>query len=301
MVWKEVKIKIPDHIEDNIVEIFNHFDAGGVVISKTESPIQDNEYNWEYLIVYYPADDKFAVIYNYIEKKLASFLAENIPKKISKEINIDLGQIDDKDWSISWHEFFSPTPVGNNFMVCPSWLEPPETDRKIIEIDPGQAFGVGTHETTFLTVLLLEKYLQDSKKGDQLLDIGTGTGILAIVAAKMGIDYILGIDISEDAVRTAKDNIKINNLSHEIALQTKDLLSGVYGSYSYVTANLLPDLIDRLLPEIVKYTSKGGMIILSGIIDSELDRILIRIGEFNLSVIDTVQKGEWVSIVIEKG
>ena len=299
MAWKEIKVKIPDEFKENIIDILNNFDSGGVVISDISSPLEKfSQKKWKKIIAYYPEDKNFVSLLEKIKEKINScFGTENSLKKVLIEVD----EIEDKDWSTSWHEYFTPTPVGNNFMVCPSWLEPPETNKEVIEIDPGQAFGVGTHESTFIAALMLEKYLKKYDKDIHILDVGTGTAILSIIAAKLDFRHIFAIDISEDAIRTAKENIQINNISSNIALQKRDIMKGIYGKYEVVIANLLPDIIDKVLGKIVKYTKEEGIIILSGIIDTEFNRIINFSKQFSLTMVDSVQKGEWFSCVLKKG
>ncbi|MGM0410840.1 MAG: 50S ribosomal protein L11 methyltransferase [Bacillota bacterium] len=297
MKWKEVKVKIPISFKENAIDILSSFNSGGVVISDIASPLDDfSDEIWKEITAYYKANEEFTDIL----KKIKDYFDLSLKNKKGKYI-LTVNEIEDENWSTSWHKYFSPTKVGNNFIICPSWNKITNKKRKIIEINPGQAFGVGTHESTDLAILLLEKHLKNYEKDINILDVGTGTSILSIAAAKLNFNHILAIDISEDAVRTSRENIKINNVKNKIALQKRNIRNGVNGEYEVVFANLLADIIDKVLGEIVKYTKDGALIILSGIIEKEFSKIINLAKSLSLELIDSEQKGEWVSCVLKKG
>ena len=307
MDWNELKVLVNYQSADAVANILNESGASGVVMERSSKnkgkgkvdfrDCKEAE-NMMKISAYYPVDDQFHDKYTSIKNKVEKLKDCGLDfKGADYQVNL----VEEEDWATSWHEYFTPTRIGNNFLICPSWIDPPETERTIIEIDPGQAFGVGTHESTQLAVSFLEKYIPQYTKDSLLLDVGIGTGILSIVSAKMGIKHIVGIDISEPAIRTASENTKINGVNQHISLKEKDIKAGIHGSYSIIVANLLPDIISELLPHLVKYFSSDCIMILSGIIEKKEDEIIKLCEKQNLEIIDKMQMGEWVSLVTRKG
>lgn len=208
---------------------------------------------------------------------------------------------DDSDWLYKWQEFFKPTHVGERIVVKPSWedYEAAESDL-VIEMDPGMAFGSGLHETTSMCIKALEKYLPSVKAERpqlKVLDVGTGTGILAVAAAMLGADECLGIEIDEDAVRVAQENIAHNGLSDRITAQYGDLTEGVDYKADIIVANLMADLVIRLTPATHSHLRPGGIYISSGILDVKEDIVKQSIEESGFEIVEVLADGEWRAIV----
>lgn len=218
---------------------------------------------------------------------------------------------DDSDWLYKWQEFFKPTHVGKRIVVKPSWeeYEAAESDL-VIEMDPGMAFGSGLHETTSMCIKALEKYLPAAAASDEsacipsadktkfkVLDVGTGTGILAIAAALLGADECLGIEIDEDAVRVARENIEHNGLSDRITAQYGDLTEGVDYKADMIVANLMADLVIRLTPATHSHLRPGGIYISSGILDVKENIVKQHIERSGFKIVEMLADGEWRAIV----
>lgn len=208
---------------------------------------------------------------------------------------------DDSDWLYKWQEFFKPTHVGERIVVKPSWedYEAAESDL-VIEMDPGMAFGSGLHETTSMCIKALEKYLPSIKAERpqlKVLDVGTGTGILAVAAAMLGADECLGIEIDEDAVRVAQENIAHNGLSDRITAQYGDLTEGVDYQSDIIVANLMADLVIRLTPATLSHLRPGGIYISSGILDVKEDIVKQSIEESGFEIVEVLADGEWRAII----
>ena len=188
---------------------------------------------------------------------------------------------DEEEWSTAWKKYYKPTRVGSHVVVVPSWEKyTPAADDVVIDMDPGMAFGTGTHETTRLCAALLERNI---KSGDYMLDVGSGSGILAIIAKKLGAAYVAGCYIDEVAVRTEKENAARNNC--EIDFYKSDLLKGVKlkndKKYDVVCANIVADIIIRMSEDVGAYIKSGGILIASGIIDereNEVDSAILANG-----------------------
>ena len=222
-------------------------------------------------------------------------------------VNDDAG--DDSEWLYKWQEYFKPTKVGNRIVVKPSWEEyEPAPGELVIEMDPGMAFGSGLHETTSMCIRALEEILTDKNNNSgtendgciRILDVGTGTGILAIAGVLLGADEALGIDIDTDAVRVAEENISHNDLSDRIRVQYGDLTVGVEYRAEIIVANLMADLVVRLSPAAAGHLEAGGWYITSGILDIREEAVSEAIREAGFDIVKILRDGEWRAVVARK-
>ena len=204
---------------------------------------------------------------------------------------------DDSEWLYKWQEHFKPSKVGDRFVVKPSWEEyDAKEDELVIEMDPGMAFGSGLHETTTLCIKALEK----CRSLGNVLDVGTGTGILAIAASMLGAERCLGIDIDADAVRITEENVKRNGLAGRIELREGDLMEGVDFDADIIVANLMADLVIRLAPAAAAQLKAGGIFISSGILDIKEDVVSDAVREAGFEIVEVLHDGEWCAIFAEK-
>lgn len=207
-------------------------------------------------------------------------------------LSLSLQGVKEEDWAENWKQYYKPFRLGEHMVVKPTW-EPWDTQAGdlIIEIDPGMAFGTGTHETTAMCVGLIEKYYQ----GGSLLDVGTGSGILAIAAARLGAKGIVAVDIDPDAVRVAQENVTHNGLTDAIDVREGDLLQGLSQRFQFAVANILAPVICMLAAPLKAHLLPGGKFICSGIIaeaESDVNEALLAAGY----TIDEIQhKGDWVA------
>lgn len=217
------------------------------------------------------------------------------------EGKIEVLGTDEEEWSTAWKKYYKPTPIGHRMVVVPSWEEyTPAKDEIVIDMDPGMAFGTGTHETTRLCAELLEENIQ---AGDYMLDVGSGSGILAICASKLGAEKCAACDIDPVAVRTEKENAE-RNACDNIDCYVSDLLSDVKNidgrPFDIVTANIVADIIIRLAPNVGAFIRKDGLFIASGIIDereADVDAALRKCGFEKLSA--KHEKG-WCAVLFKK-
>jgi ribosomal protein L11 methyltransferase len=209
--------------------------------------------------------------------------------------HLELGEVADRDWLGEWKKSWQPTPVGRRFIIAPPWSEIKEQreERIVIRIEPGMAFGTGTHETTRLCLAAIEKYFQ----GGSFLDVGTGTGILAIAAALLYKDArIEACDTDADAIEIARENARLNNVGERINFQIGTVTEET-GSADLVCANLTADVIAPLLPALTGATC--GRLILSGILDSQAEMIQTRLIELGINqTTETATDGEWIAIIV---
>ena len=212
--------------------------------------------------------------------------------------SISTAEVHDSDWADNWKKYFKPFDVGDRLAICPTWEKYTGSDsRKVLKIDPGAAFGSGTHETTRLCLEALEKYVSSGKR---ILDIGCGSGILSIAALLLGADSACGVDIDAAAVKTAKENGEINGFSEpKLTYLQGDLAGAVEGKFDVITANIVADVIIRLLPDLRRYMSAGGVALLSGIISERSKEVERHIEENNFSIVKKSDNNGWACIVIK--
>lgn len=211
------------------------------------------------------------------------------------ELSVSVKVEDDVLWRDKWKEYFKPTKLSNNIVVKPTWCEyEPNEEDIVIEIDPGMAFGTGTHETTMLCIRMIEKYMHG---GYKVLDVGSGSGILSIAAAKLGASDVLGIDIDEDAVRVSNENYELNKVSDRAKAIVGDLTAGVDYKANIVVANLLADIVMRLSKDAKRHLGEKGIFITSGILTEKSEAVEKCMIECGFEIVEKAILGEWCSIV----
>ena len=205
--------------------------------------------------------------------------------------------IADQDWLAEWKKGYEPIAIGHRLLICPSWKrdQTRNSERVVIEIDPGMAFGTGTHETTRGCLELLEKYW----RGGSLLDIGTGTGILAIAAIKLHPgSRVVGFDVDPEAVAVALENAAINGVADEIEIEVNKLSSFHDQRFDLVLANLTADVIIPLSPEFPQVLNPQGILIVSGVLREQTDDVRAALESQNLTVIEMKPDGEWMTMAL---
>ena len=248
------------------------------------------------------------VLKGYLKGKLK---AESLLDKVNKyaeslrkldkndlEVEVQLTEIKEEDWSRNWKKTFKPIQVTNRIIIKPSWIEKRFPQKLVIEIEPKMAFGTGEHSTTRLCLRALEKYL---KTGDRVLDLGTGSGILAIAAAKLGASYVLALDIDQDAVSNARENIKRNKVQKIIDLKLGTLNSKISDdSFDLIVANLTKTQIVKFFDGMNRVLKKKGIFVLSGIQTEEKKETEKFLLTKKVLLKETLSEKEWVCFVGEK-
>ncbi len=213
--------------------------------------------------------------------------------------------LENKNWTAAWQERYQPIPIGDRLIVVPSWLENPALERIPIYIDPGMAFGSGTHETTQLTLVMLEKCLTEHPH-KELIDVGCGSGILSIAAAKLGVENFLGVDTDPESIRVSRENAKKNNHKktgtyHVGSVQEILLEKFTLPRSTLVVANIIAPILEELFDDgLGGIVSPNGHLVLSGILEGQLPAILERLEQNDFRVIRTLRLGEWVAVQAEK-
>ena len=246
---------------------------------------------------YYPIDERLGDAIAHIESGLKRIREMGLDFDVGK-LTGSTHSIDEEDWAESWKKAYKPFRLGRHMVVKPGWehFQPEEGDH-IIEIDPGMAFGTGTHETTGMCVELIEEYV---KPGMTVIDIGTGTGILAIAAAHMGAKDVLATDLDAMAVKVATENVAKNGFADTIRTRCGDLLEAVYETADVVVANIIADVIRMLAAPVRAHIVPGGRFICSGIARERKDEVVQALMDAGYQHLDIREKGEWAAIEAER-
>lgn len=317
MKWNKYSIKTLSKAEDLVISALADAGVEGAEIVDAH-PLDEPDLKLMFGDVppdEQPEDDGTAVINFYLEPDADN---ESVLKRVKEELDAlreftDIGECaitasetEDKDWINNWKEYFHSFRVDDIYIV-PTWEEPEPlpTDKMVLRIDPGTAFGTGLHETTQLCI---KKMREVVKPGCEMLDIGTGSGILAIIAARLGASHILGTDLDENAVFAVADNKANNNVDDarfELLLgnitDDPEVQRAVgHEKYDVVTANLLAEILIPMAPAAAATLKKGGIIITSGIIDFKKDAVSQALTEAGLKVVSSETMGEWCSVCAVK-
>lgn len=311
MKWIEVFVKTTSEFEEEVTNILYEANIQGIIIEDFQDvlDLEKNKNDWDIidpdlLNNYYEG----IIIKGYLEEEddveeKIDFIKEKIHGLPRYDLDIrdtevEINTIEETDWNQEWKKHFKPFPVGKNFLIKPSWEEIDEdTERKIIEIDPGMAFGTGTHATTLMCLEALENYL---KEDDLVYDIGTGSGILAIAAGKLGANSI-GIDIDEDSVRTAKDNVKLNKCADSVKIIKGNLLNKAMDKADIIISNIIADAIINMSGNLNKFLKDSGIFIASGILENKKEEVVQALKANKFEILETSVMDEWLCIVARKG
>lgn len=307
---KVVEIKViyeSDDIEratKEISDIFYGFGVTGLKIEepmKSKNPLDFYKNEKEFLMVDHAISAYFP-LNPYAEKRKAAILSTFEEKFAEREdiiYTVDFYEYDEEDYQNSWKKYLFPEKVSEKFVVKPTWREyTPEADELIIELDPGRAFGTGSHPTTSLCLKLMEENISE---GDSVIDVGTGSGILMIAADRLGASEIYGTDIDELAVESAKENLELNNISEDKTKVYKgDLISVVENKkFDVVVANILADVLLILLHDISKVVKPNGKIIFSGIIEDKCELLRREVESLGFTVEEIKADKEWRAMLIK--
>lgn len=309
MDYIEVLVKTTSMAEDAISEVLLEAGAAGVVISDNSTPKADDDCivlneksdlkEGESIISAYFADDeKILDVISFIRNRL-----DEIKVRVKEfdlgSLEVTTSKVNDADWANSWKKYFTPFCVDNNIFVKPTWAEFDAPKGSIVlNIDPGMAFGTGTHETTKLCIKALKKHV---KAGSTVADIGCGSGILAIAAAYLGAKDVLAFDRDTASIDAANKNIEVNGFGGKIKVIKSDLLKDApQFSADIIVANIIADIIIMLNKSVKPYLKEDGTYIVSGIIADRMDEVLTSLDENGFNVINTDMMGEWRVITAKR-
>lgn len=316
MKWNRFTIKTKTEAEDVIISALADVGVEGVEIQDKQPLTEtDKEQMFVDIMPEGPADDGIAYLNFYLEEDTETAPVLERVRAVLEEVRgyMDIGegtitesQTEDKDWINNWKEYFHQFYV-DDILIVPSWEEVKEEDKDkmILHIDPGTAFGTGMHETTQLVIRQLKKFVT---KDTQMLDVGTGSGIIGIVALKLGAAHVVGTDLDPCAIPAVADNKEANDIKDETfdmlignIIDDKEVQDTVgYEKYDIVTANILADVLVPLTPVIVNQMKKGAYYITSGILDVKEEVVVKAVKDAGLQLVEVTHQGEWVSVTARK-
>lgn len=222
--------------------------------------------------------------------------ANNLKAEL-KEKNLGqclLEEKDDEDWANNWKKYYKPLEIGEKLAIVPEWEAYDNDKRIVIKINPGMAFGTGTHESTYMCLELLERYV---KKDDEIFDIGCGSGILAIAALKLGAKRALAVDIDDKCIDASHENADLNSLEDKMDIKKGNLLDVVKGRADLIVSNIIAEIIVDEIKNLKNHMDKGGIFITSGIIKERRQMVIDALKENGFEIIDELEKNNWVAIV----
>ncbi|MGX8126569.1 50S ribosomal protein L11 methyltransferase [Clostridioides difficile] len=307
--WIEVTIKTTTEAVEPITNILYEQGAGGAVIEDPKDFLfqKKNELDWDYVEeeVFKKNEEEDVLIKTYVseEKNVMEFV-EIIKQKVLglKDFGIDIGegsvsldQVNEADWANAWKAYYKPTKVGQRVVVKPTWEDyTMQEGDLIIELDPGMAFGTGTHETTSMCIRELEKYVN---KDSKVFDIGCGSGILAIAAAKLGAKEVIAVDLDEVAVKVAKENVIENKVEENVSVMHGNLTDVIKDKADVIVANIIADIIKILAKDVQNFMKEDAIFISSGIILDKVEEVKESLIENGFEIVEVQKLGEWSAIV----
>lgn len=311
MKWSEITILTTNEAVEPISNILHETGASGLVI---EDPLDLERFEGEgygEIVELDPENypDEGVRIKAYLP--MNSFLGETVDE-IKQAINqlllydIDLGknqvtisEVHEEEWASAWKKYYKPVKISNRITITPTWedYKPVSTDELIIELDPGMAFGTGTHPTTVLSMQGLEAYVQP---GNKVIDVGCGSGVLSIASIKLGAASVQAFDLDDVAVQSSKLNVKLNHLQDKVTTKQNNLLDGVESQADVIVSNILAEIIVRFVEDAYNNLRPGGYFITSGIIQKKKQLVRDQLTEAGFNIISVSEMEDWVSIVAKK-
>lgn len=303
--WIEISIATTSEAVEAISGILYNAGADGLSIEDPEDIEFKRKHpeDWDYfdntllkvkdyalIRAYFKQNENFEDNLSYIKKSIDNLSKFNIDKGRG---TVKVKKVNEEDWENNWKKYYKPTRAGKNIVIVPVWEKyEKQSGDIIVKLDPGMAFGTGTHETTRMCIKQLEKHVDEDCT---VFDIGTGSGILSITAAKLGANNVIGVDFDAVAVKSARENIKYNDISN-IKILHGNLMDVVHGKADIIVANIIADIIIPLSEQIKCFLNKGGLFISSGIIEGRQDEVADKLKKCNFNIEEINKDGEWFCI-----
>ena len=304
-IWTQVKVTVPLRELDDLVAVMSMINNNLMIEDYSDIDVNLKTCYGDLIdekilgankdiasvSVFIPSDRSYADDLAFIRQRCA---------ELDLHPEVELVGVNEEDWANSWKQYYKPVKIGERIVICPAWEKyTPAEGELVIRMDPGMAFGTGTHETTRLVIRLLEKY---TKAGQRMLDVGTGTGILAICASRLGADLCRAYDIDPTAVRVARENIKDSGLTN-VTCDQSDLLKQVSlegGQYDLVCANIVADIIIRMTPDVGTYMKDDAVLLASGIIAERCDDVVACFEANGFKVVEKLTDNDWCGLAVMK-
>lgn len=287
MRWVEIEIKATDASADAVTNVLIEEGCGGTAYNRPSDLITN-------VLGYLPVDDRLESRLENIRERI-KHLPDFGLELASDEISIKWVQ--DDEWATAWKQFFKPMSIGR-IVIKPSWeIYEERPNDLVVEIDPGMAFGTGNHPTTKLCLLALQDYISG---GETMLDMGTGSAILAIAGVKLGASNAVGLDIDPVAVEAAQENVKRSGMEDLIKIELADSPNAFDGNADIVTANIIANVIIAMADDLSAKVKPGGKLIASGIIQERAEEVQNRLERAGLRLLEDRREGEWTALIMER-
>lgn len=320
MLWNEITIHTSEEAVEMISNFLHEAGAGGVSIEESGSlnKPRDTSYGQWYDRPLNDIPEGQAIIKGYFAEEVdMDSVRAQIEPRVEQlrtfdidpgEVQYELKTVNEDDWANAWKQYFKPLRVSDRLTIKPTWeeYEPASEDEKIIELDPGMAFGTGTHPTTSLCLRTLESVIQG---GEEVIDVGTGSGILAIGAVKLGAKHVLALDLDPVAVSSARENTRLNELEERITIKESDLLSvlnasdptlGIQLPVKLVVANILAEIILLFIDDVYNALQPGGIYIASGIWKNKEEAVETALKAVGFEITEINRDEDWLAFVARK-
>lgn len=309
--WNEYSVLINREASEAVSNILMEMGSSGVAVVDRQDFAGLPEYGFDTLWALdeskFPKEDVVVKGYFHQPDRL-DLLKQKIVDRVDRLKEFDLGvsdfsveyaEVNDDDWAETWKKYYHPVDVSHFLTIVPQWEEyvKKHENEMLITLDPGLAFGTGTHPTTQLCLQLLETSV---RKGQTLVDVGTGSGVLSIAAAYFGAKPVYAYDLDDIAVSSAKSNIQLNDLEDRITVSANDLLNGIDLEADIVVANILAEIIELLIPDAMRVLKPNGKFIASGIIADKKDRMIDQMKDAGFVIEQVNQMGDWLAILARK-
>lgn len=308
MKWVEVQIKTTTELEEIVCDIMYELGVTGLAIEDPNDILafQQSEENWDFIDpellkqdyegviikAYFPESENLMDIIDLVKENIERIPFRDTGKSLGE---VTVSEINDKDWAEEWKKYYKPVKIGKRIVIKPTWEKYERKDDEIvIELDPGMAFGTGTHETTMLCIEALEKYVSE---GSFVYDVGCGSGILSIVAAKLGAKKVIGIDLDELCVNVSIENVKQNNVENIVEILHGNLLDRVSEKADLIVSNIIAEVIVDMIDSLKAYINDNGIFIASGIITEKSSMVKKALIDKGFEILEEKSMKDWVSIV----
>ncbi|WP_058307404.1 50S ribosomal protein L11 methyltransferase [Gracilibacillus massiliensis] len=311
MKWTELCIYTTNEAIEPISNIIHEAGASGVVIEdrqeldkERDTPfgeiydLNPDDYPEEgvRLKAYLPVNSFLGETVSEIKQAINNLLVYDIDIGLNK---ITLSEVNEEEWATAWKKYYKPVKISERVTITPTWedYQPVSTDELIIELDPGMAFGTGTHPTTVLSIQALERFIE---KGQIVMDVGCGSGVLSVASILLGADKVLAYDLDEVAVESSRLNVKVNKVAQQVVVKQNNLLEHVDEEADIIVANILAEIILRFEQDAYKLLKPGGYFITSGIIQNKKEHVKEGLTNAGFEIMEVNQMEDWISIIAQK-
>ncbi|SFD55526.1 ribosomal protein L11 methyltransferase [Lentibacillus persicus] len=311
MNWTEIRIHTTNEAVEPISNVLHETGASGIVIEdpadliKQRHPqfgeiyeLDQNEYPAEGVVIktYLPSDNMLDEKVNEIKNAINQLRRFQID---IGDYEITLNKLEEEDWATAWKKYYKPVKISEKITIVPTWenYKPDAADEVIIELDPGMAFGTGTHPTTVLSIQAIEQFIGES---DSVIDVGCGSGVLSIAAGLLGANEIHAFDLDGVAVKSTKINCELNNIDNKVKVKQNDLLNDVNMQADLIVSNILAEIIVSFVSDAWKNLKPNGYFITSGIIKRKEQMVRYELKQAGFQIIEVNEKEDWAVIVAQK-